>query len=48
MYIEEVQRNNSYGWDTSYENDTDKPDEYPTNIKVTKIGQMYTVEMPVS
>lgn len=48
MYIEEVQRNNSYGWDTSYENDTDKPDEYPTNIEVTKIGQMYTVEMPVS
>ncbi|MER2113054.1 MAG: hypothetical protein ABS960_10220, partial [Solibacillus isronensis] len=48
LYIEEVLRNTSYGWDPYYEGEKDKPSEYPTNIEVTNKGQMYTVVMPVS
>ncbi len=48
LYIEEVLRNTSYGWVPYYEGEKDKPSEYPTNLEVTKKGQMYTVVMPVS
>ncbi|WP_079526890.1 S-layer homology domain-containing protein [Solibacillus isronensis] len=48
LYIEEVLRNTSYGWDPYYEDEKGKPSEYPTNIEVTNKGQMYTVVMPVS
>lgn len=48
LYIEEVQRNTSFGWDPYHEDEKDKQSEYSTNIEVTKKDQLYTVVMPVS
>lgn len=48
LYIEEVQRNTSYGWDPYYIDEKEKPTDYPTNIEVSKKGQLYTVVMPAT
>ena len=48
LYIEEVQRNTSYGWNPYYIDEKEKPTDYPTNIEVSKKGQLYTVVMPAT
>ena len=50
IYIEDVLKTPSLGWDPYYElyNDVDEEEEIPTEIDVTQSGNTYKIAMPVS